>query len=806
MLLLYLVSGLSATHGLNALDQHSTKVLKSHSVQDCYNSSIMTDQNSLPEPDPSTMSIMEQIALLPEDEQAEALAGMDPDSVRWDWSLWSRPAQVPPKDDSWDVGLALAGRGFGKTRMASEWIREKARQTDQGPLRFLLVARTAADVREVIVEGEALALDTPVASPASPTGFTPIGKLKKGDIVVGGDGRPAKVTEAFPVLENRPCFAVKVAGEDQPIIADANHKWAVRRRDGHWGTGRLSKKTFVMTTAEILADFDRRYYIEPIEIQGEEDIHLRYTPYNVGYILGKQPSSAEYTEHDAATRRIPEDYFWAPPKVREAVLQGLVDARQALGPGSEISGTAAHTIRANIRRLASSLGYQSGEWTRVQERDYGLASWTVTHFSRQGALRAIQSITPVESVPVRCIAVDSPDNTFLIHNTYVKTHNSGILAVSPESERPDYRPSIRRLVWPNGSWAFCTSADEPDTLRGVQAHYAWGDELAAWRQPTKEGELSAWDNLRIATRLGRNPQILATTTPKRVKVLFDLIEEQKKNPKIWTTRGSTFDNAGNLAGAYLDAITGVYGGTALALQELHGNMLEAVEGALWDDDMIHHTLELPPYTPLRVIGVDPTVADEPGDECGIVVVSSTADSDLYKRRAWVLEDASIKGSPQLWAQQVVDMHYKWGAPIVAETNQGGAMVKNAIHQIDPQIPVYEVHSKVGKKLRAEPIVLAYQQGRVVHSDRHVELEEQMVTWEPENTRKSPDRVDALVHALTALLITPPKGFWSGPIRAKGISDRSINLGGNNALRQRTQRTGPRAQSFGGFRIGGMKKR
>lgn len=234
-------------------------------------------------------------------------------------------------------------------------------------------------------------------------------------------------------------------------------------------------------------------------------------------------------------------------------------------------------------------------------------------------------------------------------------------------------------------------------------------------------------------------------------------------------------------------------------------MLEAVEGALWTDEMIgdYRTTELTSMQNLRIIGVDPTVAEEPGDECGIVVVSSTADKDLYRRHAFVLEDASIQGSPQQWAAKVVEMHHRWGAPIVAETNQGGALVKSAIHQIDPSIPVYEVHSKVGKKLRAEPIVLAYQQGRVHHFGRHVDLETQMVTWEPESTRKSPDRVDALVHALTALLIEPPKGFWSGPIRARGVSDRQINIGG---LRQRTPRTGPRATGFGGFSIGGIKKR
>lgn len=764
-----------------------------------------------PEPDPASMSIMEQIAMLPEDEQEAALEGLDPEVIRWDWSLWSRPAQVPPKDDSWDVGLALAGRGFGKTRMAAEWIREKAKDDSQGPVRFLLVARTAADVREVIVEGEALALDTPVASPQSPTGFKPIGDLKKGDLVVGGDGNPAKVIEAFPVLYNRPCYAVKVAGEDAPIIADANHKWLVRFRYGSWGTGRMSKKLYVKTTEEIFHDQGRRYYIEPATIQGEDDIQLPYTPYNVGLILGEQPKRSEFTEHTAATRSIPEDYFWAPVPIREQVLRGLLDARQAIGERSEIPGTNTTLIRRDIRRLAASLGYAiTGEQERKVERLGRVDRWWLTTFTQRGKLRAIQSITPVESQPVRCITVDSPDHTFLVHGSYVKTHNSGILAVSPPDERPEYRPSIRRLVWPNGSWAFCTSADEPDTLRGVQAHYAWGDELAAWRQPTKEGELSAWDNLRIATRLGRNPQILATTTPKRVKVLFDLLEEQKKNPKIWTTRGSTFDNAGNLAGSYLDAITGVYGGTNLALQELYGNMLEAVEGALWDDDMINDvrldSKLLPPATPLRVIGVDPTVAEEPGDECGIVVVSASTEKDLYRRHAWVLEDASVKGSPQVWAARVVEMHYRWGAPIVAEVNQGGALVKNAIHQIDPSIPVFEVHSKVGKKLRAEPIVLAYQQGRVHHVGMHIDLEEQMVTWEPESTRKSPDRVDALVHALTALLITPPKGFYSAPIRAQGMGDRKLEMGSTAALRQRTQRTGPRGRSLGQFRIGGGLKR
>jgi phage terminase large subunit-like protein len=222
---------------------------------------------------------------------------------------------------------------------------------------------------------------------------------------------------------------------------------------------------------------------------------------------------------------------------------------------------------------------------------------------------------------------------------------------------------------------------------------------------------------------------------------------------------------------------GIYEGTALAKQELYGEMLSDIDGAMWTEEIVEASRQsiYPPSTPLRIIGVDPSVAENPKDECGIVVVSSTAEGDLYKRQAWVLEDASVHGSPRVWAQRVVDMARKWGCPVVAEVNQGGALVKNAIHQIDPTVTVLEVHSKYGKALRAEPITLAYQQGRVHHIGYHVDLESQMYSWIP-GEGKSPDRIDALVHALTALLIKPPAGFSGGKITAKSSSSRRIDLG------------------------------
>ena len=351
---------------------------------------------------------------------------------------------------------------------------------------------------------------------------------------------------------------------------------------------------------------------------------------------------------------------------------------------------------------------------------------------------------------------------------------SGIMNVTPPSERPLYEPSKRRLTWPNGNTATCFTADEPDSLRGPQFTHAWGDEVAAWRQTPDAAGMTAFDNLRVGTRLGSNPQIMITTTPKRVPLLYNLLDEAKKGNKVVVSRGSTMDNSGNLSSAYLDTITGVYAGTRLAAQELYGEMLDSIDGALWTIEMIESSRQgvLPPTTPLRVIGVDPSVAENPRDACGIVVCASTADRDLYKRHAWVLEDATIHGSPEVWANKVVEMARRWGAPVVAEVNQGGALVTNAINAIDPNVKVFEVHSKHGKQLRAEPVVLAYEQQRIHHIGYLAELEDQMTAWIP-GEGKSPDRVDALVHAMTALLIKPPQGFIGGRLTAKSPASRKI---------------------------------
>jgi phage terminase large subunit-like protein len=349
---------------------------------------------------------------------------------------------------------------------------------------------------------------------------------------------------------------------------------------------------------------------------------------------------------------------------------------------------------------------------------------------------------------------------------------SGLMNVHPPSELPTFEPSKRRVTWPNGSVATAFSSESPDSLRGPQFHRAWGDELAAWKWIPGVDGLTAWDNLQIATRLGTNPQILVTTTPKRVQAVRDILNDaQNPDKRVTISRGSTKDNAGNLSSAYLEVIYGLYAGTRLGAQELEGVLLDDVEGALWSQEMIPYvpanfdTSQLP----LRVVGVDPSVAESPRDECGIVVVGATRERKLFERHAYVLDDASIHGSPDVWAKQVVAAAKKWNAPVIAEVNQGGELVKMALRGVDPTVQVYTVHSKQGKALRAEPIVLAYEQHRVHHVDVHAMLEAQMTSWVPEETRKSPDRVDALVHGLTALLTNPPKGLRA----ANGVGARRI---------------------------------
>lgn len=428
--------------------------------------------------------------------------------------------------------------------------------------------------------------------------------------------------------------------------------------------------------------------------------------------------------------------------------------------------------------------------------------------------RILASINPIEPVPMRCITVDSPNSMYLVGEGMIPTHNtrvlsewirhkvktlpagsrgalvartsadvrdvlvngiSGIMACSPPDERPTWESSKRLLTFPNGTTMLAFSSESPDTLRGPQFNFAVADEISAWLYLPDESGLTAWSNLRLATRLGDVPQILAATTPRRTPFMQDLIK-QYSNPRTLLIRGSTRDNELNLSKTYLDVVYGLYAGTRLAAQELEGELLEDAENALWSQEMFDSFRYDGGYVPdhaLRIVAVDPSVADKPRDECGIIVAGATAERELMQRQAFVLDDRSLLGSPAVWAQAVVDAAHDWSVSVVvAEGNQGGELVANSIKAIDPALRVVIVHARVDKRTRAEPVSLRYEKGRVHHCGVFPLLESQCTTWDPTDKRgKSPDRLDSLVWAITALLIKPPSGLLGGVLRSSGGASR-----------------------------------
>lgn len=362
---------------------------------------------------------------------------------------------------------------------------------------------------------------------------------------------------------------------------------------------------------------------------------------------------------------------------------------------------------------------------------------------------------------------------------------SGILGIpQPEDEKPEWKPSEAALYWPNGSYAKLFSAEKPDAVRGQQFNYFWADELAAYTPYVGPDGLTAFDNARLATRLGERPIMIITTTPKKVKVLRDLIKEANEKGTIKIIRGKTDDNKSNLSKVYLSVVHGSFDGTASARQELDGEMLDDnPEGALWDEEMISHvnmTRQEILRLPLRVIGVDPTVAKEPGDECGIVVFGSTGERYMHERTGYVIEDYTIKASPEVWARKVVDAFYEWNANgIIVEKNQGHHLLTMALTNIDPTLEgkIFPVNAGQSKALRAEPVSQVYEQGRIKHVlPGQPILESQMTTWEPEITPKSPDRIDALVHAATAAMLTPPKGLIRRKVVTRALAGHRLPTG------------------------------
>ena len=327
---------------------------------------------------------------------------------------------------------------------------------------------------------------------------------------------------------------------------------------------------------------------------------------------------------------------------------------------------------------------------------------------------------------------------------------------------PEWSPTKRTLTWANGATVTFYSSEEPDRLRGPQGDAAWLDELCAWNK-----DRETYDMLQFCLRLGKHPRIFITTTPKPTRLLRDIL----KSPKTLTVRGSTFDNAANLASTYLEAVKTQYEGTRLGRQELYAEVLDEAAGALWNRSILE-TCEVEIDDPVAfsetlarvVVAVDPAVsANAESDMTGIVVAGMDINGVCY-----VLEDATERLSPEGWATKAVNLFHKYHADrLVYERNQGGDLVKYTLKTVDETIPLKAVHASRGKFARAEPVAALYERGKVKHLRGLDDLETQMTTWGPLGSIGSPDRLDAMVWAITELAL-------------KGIAKPELNLAYSDA--------------------------
>ncbi len=326
---------------------------------------------------------------------------------------------------------------------------------------------------------------------------------------------------------------------------------------------------------------------------------------------------------------------------------------------------------------------------------------------------------------------------------------SGLIACSPPDRVPHFEPSLHRLRWPNGAQAYLYSAAEPESLRGPQHSHAWCDEIGKW-PAAHQRATRCWDNLTLGLRLGKDQRIVATTTPRSTALVRRLVESDG----TVVTGGPSRDNAANLPPSFLVAMEREYGQSLLGRQELGGELLDEVEGALWSRALLERCRERGNDSEHSrvVIGVDPPASSD-GDACGIVVAALGKDGI-----GRVLADASIeKPTPERWARAVAETAAVWQADrVVAEANQGGAMVASVLRAADISLPLKLVHASRGKVARAEPVAALYEAGRVRHCGMFAQLEDQlcglMAGGGYEGPGRSPDQADALVWALTELML------------------------------------------------------
>jgi predicted phage terminase large subunit-like protein len=647
--------------------------------------------------------------------------------LAYTWAFWARPSQQAPSGP-WSYWVVQAGRGFGKTRTGAEWVRQKVERRQAK--RIALVSDTAADVRDVMIEGPVGLLN--VSPPWDRPVYEPSKRRvtwKNGAVAIAYAAESPELLRG-PQHDSAWCF---IAGTQVETEDGARSIESIRVGDRVWTRRGLRR---VVATGDRSAPLARVRLSNGEALIGTED-HPVWTQQG-WQALGMLKSGQTLQGFRASGSGTHKDISVPIRPLQKAGRNSIAIAKSG---------------NRRTARFRAGTGSTSTTSTAFAE----MTGWTI---SRSSLPETIERLIPsrVSRNSVSYAGEWSTGASISASPQYADLVNT----VRPKRRGARTRGRAATVRQSFAREPVITVASDASTLglvgrvynltvEGTPEFYANGvlvhncDEFAKWknlRKVDQEGG-TAWDNLLMGLRIGDQPQCCVTTTPRAIPQLRELL----KKPGTIATSGSSYDNRDNLSASWFQDVIGAYEGTRLGRQEIHAELLEDVEGALWkrgwlDSARVQHA----PALKRIVVAIDPAVTSTAAsDETGIVVAGLGHDG-----RGYVLDDVSGRYSPDGWAKKAVDAYRAHAADrIVAERNNGGDMVRHTLETVDRRVPITLVHASRGKQTRAEPVAALYEQGKVHHVG-------QMCTWEPLKDGQSPDRVDALVWALTELMVGAPR--------------------------------------------------
>lgn len=741
------------------------------------------------------MSLAKRLALLPADQQQALLASLserDAEELLFRWDFWARPAQLPPAGD-WRIWLILSGRGFGKTRTGAEWVRSIAcGPTPLAPgqcRRIAIVGETAADCRDVLAKGDSGILAV------HPKDFRPVYKPSTRSLVWpngaqaffynGTEPDQLRGPQHDAALVDELCLAAgtTISTLSGPKMIEAVQPGdLVLTRDGYHAVVH-SGKTQELARVVKITMLDGRFIVatpnHPIYVHGREFIPANEV--NIGDVLwclrsrnGMGRSGTAKTETTLRTER----GSFSTDSFTKAFMGLLLRAFKSI-TGMKIAPIGASTTlkRSPLRSIWRGTipeGSPHGTERQGAQTHLKLCGEDESPISvRASAAESSSHLSQCESPSGVVVAASLRRIVMRIRNTcslWPREARSGMSPGRPEralsrtsrvlcaenhSDRSEQRPSAAQKnvvvsIEPLKDLVPVFNLE----VGGVNEYFANGVLVHNCKyRYSKE----CWDQLQFGLRLGEHPQQVITTTPRPIPIIRDLIaESHEEDSGVVVTRGSTFENRANLAPSFLVAVEQRYGGSRLGRQELDGELLDDVPGALWSRQTLDaHRRKLNDKHPAMrriIVAIDPAAKassdSDSSSETGIIVAGHGEDG-----RGYLIDDRSCRLGPNGWAAVACSSYdYYEADAIVAEINQGGDMVESVIKAVNPRIKVIKVRATRGKTLRAEPISALYAQGKISHIGSFPALEDQMMQFTPFGIEGdgAADRVDALVWAFTEL--------------------------------------------------------